>query len=80
MKIVRCRIDAQEVYGILSDDVIEVLKGTPFAGIELTGETANRADARLLAPVEPSNVIALGLNYRRHAQESGMEVWRRPGD
>lgn len=28
---------------------------------------------RLLAPVDPVNIIAIGLNYRRHAEESGLE-------
>ena len=29
---------------------------------------------RLLAPIQPVNVIAIGLNYRRHAEESGQKV------
>jgi 2-keto-4-pentenoate hydratase/2-oxohepta-3-ene-1,7-dioic acid hydratase in catechol pathway len=33
---------------------------------------------RLLAPLEPVNILAIGLNYRRHAQESDMEVPERP--
>ncbi len=28
---------------------------------------------RLLAPVDPPNVIAIGLNYRRHAEEQGLK-------
>ncbi len=39
-----------------------------------TGETLALADVTLLAPVEPPNVIALGLNYRRHAEESNMKM------
>ncbi len=30
--------------------------------------------ARLLAPVRPRKVLAIGLNYRAHAEESGMEL------
>lgn len=33
---------------------------------------------RLLAPVEPINVIAIGLNYRRHAAEGGAQVPSEP--
>ncbi len=29
---------------------------------------------RLLAPVEAPNVIAIGLNYRKHAAEGGMQI------
>ena len=34
--------------------------------------TAEKADvAKLLAPIQPSSIICIGLNYRRHAQELG---------
>ncbi|MEO8212612.1 MAG: fumarylacetoacetate hydrolase family protein [Myxococcales bacterium] len=36
--------------------------------------TADAADvARLLAPVAPSQILCIGLNYRRHAQEIGVK-------
>ncbi|HVK07053.1 MAG TPA: fumarylacetoacetate hydrolase family protein, partial [Armatimonadaceae bacterium] len=41
-----------------------------------TGEVV--AVARLLPPVAPSNVLCIGLNYRRHAEESNMEIPERP--
>ncbi|RMH04259.1 MAG: FAA hydrolase family protein [Planctomycetota bacterium] len=38
-----------------------------------------RAEVRLLAPVPPpGKVICIGLNYRDHAAESGMEIPERP--
>ncbi len=37
--------------------------------------TAERADLRkLLAPIVPTQILGVGLNYRHHAQESGMKV------
>jgi 2-keto-4-pentenoate hydratase/2-oxohepta-3-ene-1,7-dioic acid hydratase in catechol pathway len=33
---------------------------------------------RLLAPVVPPTIFCIGLNYRHHAQESGMQVPERP--
>ena len=37
--------------------------------------TADRADVkRLLAPIAPAQILGVGLNYRHHAQESGMKV------
>lgn len=33
---------------------------------------------RLLAPVAPPNILAIGLNYRRHARESGKEIPTEP--
>jgi 2-keto-4-pentenoate hydratase/2-oxohepta-3-ene-1,7-dioic acid hydratase in catechol pathway len=35
-------------------------------------------DGRLLAPVEPSKIVAVGSNYRDHAAEMGKEVPGRP--
>lgn len=33
---------------------------------------------RLLAPVQPPNILAIGLNYRAHAVESGAAIPERP--
>jgi len=74
MKIVRFRRDSGTCYGVLSGDAIEILEGTPFGAIRRTGQTTDLREVKLLAPVEPPNVIALGLNYRRHAEESGMAM------
>jgi 2-keto-4-pentenoate hydratase/2-oxohepta-3-ene-1,7-dioic acid hydratase in catechol pathway len=53
-----------------------VLEGSPFTGLRPTGETV--AVAKLLAPVAPPNILGIGLNYRRHAEESGMALPERP--
>ena len=47
------------------------LAGDIFA-LELTRECADVA--RVLAPVAPSTIICIGLNYRRHAQETGAKL------
>jgi|SRR5579862_4281839 len=31
-------------------------------------------DGRLLAPVEPPTIVGIGLNYRRHAEETGAKL------
>jgi 2-keto-4-pentenoate hydratase/2-oxohepta-3-ene-1,7-dioic acid hydratase in catechol pathway len=50
--------------------------GDPFTGLQPTGTTLSVA--RLLAPVAPPNILCIGLNYRRHAEESGMALPERP--
>jgi len=45
------------------------LSGDPYAGPQLTNEPANVG--RLLAPIAPTSIICIGLNYRRHAEETG---------
>ncbi len=39
-----------------------------------TGETHDVADVTLLHPVEPRKIIAIGLNYRDHAEESQLNI------
>ncbi|MEQ2009155.1 MAG: fumarylacetoacetate hydrolase family protein [Limisphaerales bacterium] len=54
--------------------------------LKLTGDiysspqlSRDKADvARLLAPIVPTNILCIGLNYRRHAQESGVAAPDRP--
>ena len=53
-------------YGVQQDDVIEELSAAPYAGGEPTGATHRLADVQLLAPAEPSKVIAVGYNYHSH--------------
>ena len=41
--------------------------------------TAERADVRkLLAPVAPAQILCIGLNYRRHAEETKARIPERP--
>ena len=53
-------------YGMQQDDVIEQLSAAPYAGGAPTGATHRLADVQLLAPAEPSKVIAVGYNYHSH--------------
>ncbi len=46
--------------------------------IKFTGDRFSITDVRLLAPILPSKVIAVGRNYAAHAAELGNEVPVRP--
>ena len=46
----------------------------PFGQPNFTGKRWPLADVRLLAPILPSKVIAVGRNYVKHAAEFGNEV------
>ena len=48
--------------------------GHPFGALELAGPPVPLAGVRLLAPVLPSKIVAVGKNYAAHAQEMGGEV------
>jgi len=62
--------DADPRYGIVDEDALVVLKGHPLVGgYDPTGERVPLEDARLLAPVIPSKVVCVGLNYAEHKQD-----------
>jgi 2-keto-4-pentenoate hydratase/2-oxohepta-3-ene-1,7-dioic acid hydratase in catechol pathway len=78
MKIVRYSIGRKTAYGILKDNRIERIAGTPYRGIKGTGEFDKLSEVKLLAPCLPSKIIAIGLNYYKHAQEVKQEVPKEP--
>jgi 2-keto-4-pentenoate hydratase/2-oxohepta-3-ene-1,7-dioic acid hydratase in catechol pathway len=67
-------------YGIVDDTDLVVLDGDPmFAGFDTTGERVPLGEVSLLAPVIPrSKIVAVGRNYRAHADELGNEVPAEP--
>jgi 2-keto-4-pentenoate hydratase/2-oxohepta-3-ene-1,7-dioic acid hydratase in catechol pathway len=73
MKIIRY-LDPQGLihYGAqTTDGAAERLAGDLYAGLKPTGEVA--VVGKLLAPLVPSSILCIGLNYKRHAAESGMK-------
>ncbi len=69
MKILRASKDGQEFYAQLENGIIKRIAGLPYGGISFTGEEYEQVKATLLAPCEPSKVVAVGLNYSDHAKE-----------
>jgi len=80
LRVVRFRQEGRSAYGILEGEKISFLRGTPYDGglQNTTGEVVSLAEVTLLAPCEPSKIIALGLNYRDHAAEFGNPVPEEP--
>jgi 2-keto-4-pentenoate hydratase/2-oxohepta-3-ene-1,7-dioic acid hydratase in catechol pathway len=59
-------------------DRIRVLEGTFFENPLPTGDEIPLDDVRLLAPILPSKVVAVGRNYAAHAAEFGGDVPEEP--
>jgi len=70
MKIVRFYLRGKKRYGVLEDDQVFVAEGDPFKGLKTSSRSFPLDSIRLLPPVEPPNIICVGLNYRKHARES----------
>ena len=66
VKYVRYSHAGRVTYGILDGDRVRELSGDLFSNPRPTGATARVGDVKLLAPVQPSKVIAVGLNYKSH--------------
>ena len=69
MKYLRFEKDSAEGYGILQGDKVKVLKGDFLVEVAFSGDEHNISDVRLLSPVKPKKVIAVGLNYLDHIKE-----------
>jgi 2-keto-4-pentenoate hydratase/2-oxohepta-3-ene-1,7-dioic acid hydratase in catechol pathway len=78
MKIIRFVYQDQVHYGVLDGDLVQPLAAAPYDGLKKTEHTVPVAAVRLLAPCEPTKIIALGLNYRDHAQEMRMALPEEP--
>lgn len=68
-KYVRYASAGRSSYGILEGDVIRELSGSLFQSPRRTGRSVKLSDAQLLAPCQPRQVIAVGLNYKSHLGE-----------
>lgn len=57
-------------YGELNDNRITALVHAPWFGIKKTDQTYDLEAVTLAAPVEPSKVVCIGLNYHAHVEAS----------
>lgn len=69
MKIARVQKGNEAFYAALENGVFRRIAGLPYEGITFTGETYPPDTVKLLAPAEPTKVVAVGLNYAKHAGE-----------
>lgn len=63
---------------LLEDGRIQPLSGSIYGQLEASGEPLAAADVRLLVPVLPTKIVAVGRNYRAHAEEMGKPVPEEP--
>ena len=61
-----------------ADTTVTPIAGHPFGPIERSGPPVAFSDVRVLAPVLPSKIIAMGKNYAAHAEEMGGDVPSEP--
>lgn len=76
MKIIRfLSDDGRILYGQYTSEkpeIANIIIGDVFNDCIITPETAYVKS--FLSPIMPSNILAIGLNYRRHAEETGATI------
>ena len=65
-KYIRYSHDNDINYGIVSNDMVLELTKAPYLGGIQTGKKIQLNNVQLLAPAEPSKVLAVGFNYHSH--------------
>jgi 2-keto-4-pentenoate hydratase/2-oxohepta-3-ene-1,7-dioic acid hydratase in catechol pathway len=80
VRIARVSVPGVEfpVYGVITDEKIELITGLPWPDISDPVAALNLADVKILAPVIPSKVVCVGKNYADHAKEMGGDVPAEP--
>jgi 2-keto-4-pentenoate hydratase/2-oxohepta-3-ene-1,7-dioic acid hydratase in catechol pathway len=77
MKIIRHLTPTGPAYAALqSDGSALAIAGDIYGDHRVTDQTVKPGN--LLAPIVPTQILCIGLNYRHHAAESGAKVPERP--
>ncbi len=70
MRIVRYQADGASAYGSLDDDgSISAITGDVFGDFDVGSKIGDLGSTKLLAPLEPPTIVAVGLNYLKHILE-----------
>lgn len=78
MRLCRFRQRDRIATGLLRAEYVLPLRGTFFEDPVPTGEEVPLDAVRLLAPVLPSKIVAVGRNYADHAEELGNPMPEEP--
>ncbi len=73
MRLVRVLHGDDCRYGLADDDTITLISDEPFAAWE-PEESLPLSAAKFLAPVTPTKVVCVGLNYKAHIAEMGHDT------
>ncbi len=77
MKLIRHLSPSGPAYAALqADGTAREISGDVFADFRVTDRTIK--PGKLLAPIVPTNIVCIGLNYKKHAAESKSELPKYP--
>jgi 2-keto-4-pentenoate hydratase/2-oxohepta-3-ene-1,7-dioic acid hydratase in catechol pathway len=75
MKLLRFAVNDSIYYGTLEKNMVSAIEGDIYTTFNVRKDRSYKLqDVKILAPVYPSKIIAIGINYRDHAQEFGHHI------
>ncbi len=74
MRLVRFLAQEKPAWGLVDGDELAELDGVPFTLFKTRKAGRRLSGVKLLPPCTPSKVVAVGLNYRDHANEMGLAI------
>lgn len=74
MKLIRFLKNNQPCYGLIEGEAVYAIEGSIFGEFRRGEKVAALTEVSLLAPCQPTKILAVGLNYRTHAAEAGYDV------
>lgn len=78
MKIFRFRYRNKILWGILREEFIYPVRGSIFEDFRIEEKGVPLGSVSLLPPVQPSKIVAVGVNYKDHALEMGRPLPAEP--
>jgi len=78
MKFARFEYGGSVSFGMVKEEEIIVLDGSPLDTYKETGTRYAMSDVTLLPPAVPTKIVCIGLNFRGHIEEVGAKVPERP--
>jgi len=70
LKFARYRHARRRGYALVEGDGLRPIAGTPFGAWRASDDAIPLAQVKLLAPVRPSKVLGVAMNYRSHVERS----------
>ena len=78
MKWCRFSADGKTSFGLIQDDTVVKVDGTPWGEHTVTGQIVPLANVKLEIPAVPSTFFCVGVNYRDHVERMAAKRGTKP--
>jgi 2-keto-4-pentenoate hydratase/2-oxohepta-3-ene-1,7-dioic acid hydratase in catechol pathway len=75
LKLIKCSNNGRVFFGVWDGgEIVREIRG----GKEISDEEQKLSELKILPPCQPSKIVAVGLNYRDHAEEMKLPIPKEP--